>query len=162
MESEKMNSRYPNYLISADGRVWSCKRKQWLKPSVMPNGYAKVNLSHNGVVETLLVHRLVAELFCKGHGQVNHKDGNKLNNHYSNLEWVTAKENMRHALATGLRQQTPSGDACWNTQFPSKVRREVVELRKQGLLQRDIATLTRMSQGNVSRILKASATGVTV
>jgi DNA-binding transcriptional regulator YiaG len=52
-----------------------------------------------------LIHRLVAEYFIdnsKLHLQVNHIDCNKQNNHVSNLEWVTTKENMRHAVENGL------------------------------------------------------------
>lgn len=64
-------------------------------------GYASVSLS--GVNH--LVHRLVAEAFIPNPGnkpQVNHKDGNRRNNCVSNLEWVTAKENVDHAFSIGL------------------------------------------------------------
>jgi hypothetical protein len=61
---------------------------------------------HLGFNKIKMIHTLVAEAFipnpdCKKF--VNHIDGNKRNNHVSNLEWVTSKENMSHAIRTGLR-----------------------------------------------------------
>ena len=68
------------------------------------DGYRQVNIGINGEQFTIKVHRKVMETFepIDENRQVNHKDGNKANNRISNLEWVTPKENMEHALATGL------------------------------------------------------------
>ena len=70
-------------------------------------GYLKTNISINGKLKTVFVHRLVAETFLPSsyeNLQVNHKDGNKLNNHVSNLEWITASENIKHAYRIGLNK----------------------------------------------------------
>ena len=59
-----------------------------------------------GKIQTKRIHRLVAEAFHsnpENKAAVNHKDGNKKNNHYSNLEWNTRSENMQHAFVTGLK-----------------------------------------------------------
>lgn len=64
-------------------------------------GYPSV-LMHN---KRYLIHRLVAMAFLpnpENKPQVNHIDGDKLNNHVSNLEWATSLENIRHAFSTGL------------------------------------------------------------
>lgn len=64
-------------------------------------GYQKVSVAGRSV----FVHRLVAEAFLSNPNdlpEVNHKDGNKENNHRSNLEWCSRSQNMKHAYATGL------------------------------------------------------------
>ncbi len=68
------------------------------------DGYERINVTHNAVHMTLLVHRLVAETFLgpREGRTVNHKDGNKRNNAVNNLEYLTAAENTTHAFQSGL------------------------------------------------------------
>ena len=75
------------------------------------DGYMKVRVqSIDGGRHRYSVHRLVLENFLPVENmdflQVNHKDGNKENNHLDNLEWTTCKENIQHAIANNLRAKT--------------------------------------------------------
>ena len=89
------------------------KKGKQLKPETCRNGYKRVLLiSRENKRCHKLVHRLVAEAFIPNDlnlPQVNHIDGDKSNNHYSNLEWCTQQENNVHALKTGLRTGKRSG-----------------------------------------------------
>lgn len=100
------------YSVSSDGKVKSLFRyKKTLTPSVTRHGYETVELFSDGKSKRFLVHRLVALAFIpnpENLPQVNHKDENKRNNHVSNLEWVTAKQNMNHG--TRLQRQLASID----------------------------------------------------
>ena len=106
------------YEVSNTGKVRSRDRKtlrgvrkgRKLKPALIHQGYYMVSLCKGSVVKKARVNRLVAEAFCEkrnGCDQVNHKDGNKLNNNAENLEWCTKSENMIHAYRSGL--QTTAG-----------------------------------------------------
>lgn len=72
----------------------------------LQNGYRTFTLYVDGKQQGLRrVHRLVAEVFIENpenKPQVNHKDGIRDNNKVTNLEWVTARENVQHAYDTGL------------------------------------------------------------
>lgn len=96
---ERINE-FREYQVDTNGVVYS-KRDFPLKFSVNPGGYAIVNFTVNGRSISRSVHSIVANQFLpvpeQTQTQVNHKDGNKLNNHISNLEWVTPKQNVDHA-----------------------------------------------------------------
>jgi len=81
-------------------------QKEKIKAIHKVRGYMQVALSINKKHTCFKVHRLVAEAFIINHDnkpQVNHKDGNKLNNSVYNLEWVTSSENQKHAYDNGLK-----------------------------------------------------------
>jgi len=88
------------YLVSDEGYILS-KRNRPLKPSKNHRGYYIVNLMINGKRKGVAVHTMVARAFCDGYKTgltVNHKDGNKLNNNVTNLEWITSYENTCHTI----------------------------------------------------------------
>lgn len=111
------------YHVSNFGRVKSMDRVvKWgkrkidmplngkiLKPIITHYGYYTINLVTNGKTYTTKIHRLVAQAFIpniENKATVNHKNGVKIDNHVSNLEWATFNENIRHASETGLMKFT--------------------------------------------------------
>lgn len=96
------------YEVSSKGRVASCHRK-WRIKSLYTNsrGYQCTSLKCGDKRSQARVSRLVAMAFVEGYKpflEVNHRDGNKLNNTPENLEWVTTQANIAHSFQTGLRK----------------------------------------------------------
>jgi hypothetical protein len=90
--------------ISTDPRT---KEKRVLKTQIKSNGYEQVKLCKEAKSNYFTIHRLVALHFIekpKNKKEVNHIDGNKLNNNVKNLQWVTSSENQKHAFKTGLQK----------------------------------------------------------
>ena len=76
-------------------------------------GYAYCGINYGGKIITKRVHRIIAETFIpnlENKPQINHIDGNKLNNNCNNLEWCTASENTKHAYNEGLAENKKSFD----------------------------------------------------
>ena len=88
------------YAVTSCGRVWSYKKKIFLKPGKTKKGYLQVTLYKNGNREIIYVHRLVMETYnpCENMKdlQVNHKSEIKIDNSLNNLERCTAKENINY------------------------------------------------------------------
>ena len=83
------------------------KGKSFVKPYINNKGYLCINLYKNSKVYKYQIHRLLAIYFIpnpQGLNEINHIDGNPLNNSLSNLEWCTHKYNMQHAWDTGLHK----------------------------------------------------------
>src|SRR5690554_4502138 len=86
---------FDNYIITKEGNVFNISTKKKLKPQIR-SGYYKVTLSNKGKIKQLYIHRIVALTYIsnpKQKKEVNHLDGNKLNNSVDNLEWVSRSEN---------------------------------------------------------------------
>lgn len=101
--------RHKKEVITKEGKKLPFKERV-LIPYLNKYGYLCTNLTNSqGKREYAAIHRLVAIAFLESTNrdinnlQVNHIDGVKTNNAYSNLEWVTAKENILHSHKIGLR-----------------------------------------------------------
>ena len=94
------------YQVSNLGNVKSLNYKKsgkskLLKPSTDKQGYKHVFLCMNGCQKQYSIHRLVAKAFCEGYFEgavVNHKDENKQNNIWTNLEWCTHQYNIQYSV----------------------------------------------------------------
>lgn len=95
---------FSSYSITKSGEVYSHISERFLKQQ--NRGYVQIGLRNDsGNQINCYVHRLVAMTYCDGYDEkfhVNHIDGDKSNNNFWNLEWVTRSENMLHAWHTGL------------------------------------------------------------
>lgn len=93
------------YEVDDQGNVYSLISNRFIDSGLTTKKYKRVCFTANGKRRFIHVHRLVAEAFIPNPldlPQVNHKDGNKLNNHVDNLEWCSASENMKHSYDSGL------------------------------------------------------------
>lgn len=109
MENWKTIPEFDRYSVSDYGRVMNNQTGQVISQRLSRNGYLRVNL-RKGDVEyekptVIHVHRMVGLCFVDNplkKPQLNHIDGDKKNNHVSNLEWVTSSENINHAYDNDL------------------------------------------------------------
>lgn len=123
----KVHPEHSGYIIQPDGRIYSVHNGGYMSLSKTQRGNSdKYNhtvsiVKDDGTTNrSYLVHRLVAETYIpnpESKPEINHIDGNPSNNHVSNLEWVTRKENMAHAMKNKLFKGTYKECAAYNLQY---------------------------------------------
>jgi hypothetical protein len=164
------------YKISNLGRVKSLvgfngcikkyfKRELILIPRISHLYYA-VNLSKNKKRKTYTIHRLVTIAFIpnpKNKPQVNHIDGNKLNNKVDNLEWCTRIENSRHAWRMGLcenvRQKTLERASDTFKKYNATIKKPVIQLLDGVVIDKhpsawDAELKTGITNANIGKVAK--------
>ena len=122
---------YPNYEVSNFGEVRSLSYGLMSDNRVSKQGYKRVRLYANGKKKEILVHRLVALAFVDNPNKeewnvVNHKDENKLNNRFDNLEWCTNEYNVTYGTAIQRRVDKRNTDGNWNCEDLKEVNRKPV------------------------------------
>ena len=94
-----LTTQLKTFEVTEDGEVY--REGKRVKTHFCTQGWEVFRYKHS----TIRVHRLVAFKYCEnklGHKTVDHIDGNKLNNHYTNLEWVSHSENAIRSWKNGL------------------------------------------------------------
>lgn len=92
------------YYVGSNGNIYDSCTNSYLHIYADRAGYCNVNLHTSNGTKRFLLHRIVGMAFINGDRslQINHKNGFKFNNYDENLEWATPRENLMHALDTGL------------------------------------------------------------
>ncbi len=151
---------YPNYSVSSDGVVWSNVTGKPIKEQITKSSattkrgarYHRVELHKNGKGKKFFVHRLVALAFIPNQNpeanSVNHKNGNKSDNSVDNLEWVTHRQNVDHAVETGLQLK---GEDVGTSIYEEQMIHKACQMIKRGDLSlQDIADETGLNYYTVS------------
>lgn len=149
----------PIHAINSSGIVIRIRTRHIIRPSLNKKGYHQVCLQGR---KSFRVHRIVASLFVlnpDNKPQVNHIDGNKQNNDFSNLEWVTNSENQSHAITTGLWDgiaekvsASQKGEGNSSSKLSEKDVLSIYDLLKEGVRVGIIAKQYNVNHANICAI----------
>lgn len=144
------------YQVSSTGLVRNKKTKK-LKTLRIIRKYYYADLHAQNKRLNIRVNRLVATHFLNNYfnlPQVNHKNGNKLDNRVENLEWCTAKENILHALKNGLTKKQQKNEG--NIKYSNEVCREVIKRVMSGMTYIKSGKKYNMPYSTVAHLIRGS------
>jgi hypothetical protein len=131
---------------------------QIIKPQYATNGYLFIRPCKNGIKSNFLLHRIVAQMFIsnpQNKQEINHKDFNKTNNVFTNLEWCTHSENHKHLFHKGIRNKyfiNNTGSNNGRTRLTEDKVKQIKILLLNGKKHKDIAKLYDVSKSVVDQI----------
>ena len=153
------------YQVSNHSRVRSFRKngfcdKRLIRPKILTgsvklNGYVKVHLRKGDDSKHISIHRIIAKAFIpnpENKPDINHIDGNPLNNNIHNLEWVTPSENAIHAFENGLRKSM-KGEGHSNSILTKGDVFKIHDLYNKGVFKKKIAKKFGIAQQTVSEIV---------
>lgn len=125
MEEWRLINNYNNYSVSSLGNVRNDKTGRIRKTPLNSSGYKTITLS-NKITKAFLVHRLVGQHFLEIENilsriEIDHIDGNILNNNVNNLRWVNRSENCRHKKKYKINSSIYKGVAKRNDKWQSYI-----------------------------------------
>lgn len=161
-EQWKPITDFPDYAVSNCGRV---KRityspfaggKEFRKPTETQFGYLQFGFRKDGKLRVVFAHRLVACAFLERPSDkhvVNHKDGNKHNNHVDNLEWVTMKYNSFHSFHV-LNHKAANGERLPQSRLTEN---DVIKIRNLystgNYSQKELSEMFSIASSHISNIV---------
>ena len=152
---KSFDSEFPNYFIDDNGNVWSSHRNKFtkLRGAISTSGYIQIVLWNKGKRRLRYLHRLVCELFhgpCPHNKEAAHLDGNRYNNHPSNLKWVTPQENSDHKYKHGTMAR---GERIGTSKLTEdEVINIILDHRSGSKTRKEIASEYGISKNHVSDI----------
>ncbi len=139
--------RVKSYCYSSEGKIVK---------SGNIKGYRSINLKVDGQKKTILIHKLVAETFLENSDEskdvVIHKDWNKLNNHVSNLAWLSREESFTRAQDKLIQARKKKGRIVTHSKLSEKDVAAIKSMLEKGRKQKVIAELFCVSAMQISRI----------
>jgi transposase len=140
------------YYATEDGRVFSPHRKTFLKQHINDRGYLYVCLTANKASFWVRTHQFVWVCFNRQSAkELNHRDGNKLNNSLSNIEMTTREENIAHAMRTGLLVHL-KGEECGPSKLTEKQVVQIKRLVAEGITLKKIGSRFGVHYTTISSI----------
>lgn len=149
-----IDNKETKYIVSNTGLIKNKETNQLVSEHFNHKGYKVVSINANGICTEKLIHRLVAQAFIpnpENKPQVNHITGIKTCNWVGNLEWNTCKENIHHALRTGLFH-IGLGENANSSVYTNAQIHQVCKLLEKGLLNTEISQITGVDVYVISKI----------
>lgn len=148
--------RETEYFVSNSGLVMNTKKNKnnILNGSPDKDGYIRVDISFGArkTAKHFQIHRLVAECFLpivSDKNLINHIDSNKKNNHYSNLEWCTCKENVDHFFNS---ENARIGEKCYQAKFTDTEVTQIKKSLRSGTSVEDLAAIHNVHRSTIHKI----------